>query len=129
MTIPTFFMPGALESRDEAAYETVAKFCSRSPHPMAERIYAIKFDHDGIEWTATVGKRLEGEKPVRMKSGSVGIPLSDPATVVAIFGGTPYVVATSARPIGDARSAWENPFFASRPKSIVRFRQSEGSST
>ena len=41
--------------------------------------------------------------------------MSDPAVVQAIFPGDPYVVVTDKRPIGTARSKWENPFMAGRP--------------
>lgn len=117
--------PDFTPEQQEAAYAEFAAMCR---HPLPEpgkRIYSITFTHDGEEWTATVGETLRGVryKTVRSRGQKVEqrIPVSDPATVLAIFPGDPYFVVTSHRFWGNVRSAWENPFMAGRPQSVTYF--------
>ena len=87
---------------------------------MDERLYSISFRHDGEDWIATVGEQLRGTKTLvkRVKGKKIEgvVPLSDGATVVAIFPGTPYRVWLDGSP-----SAWTNPFYAGNPTVVVRF--------
>jgi hypothetical protein len=94
---------------------------------MGERVYSITFDHNGEEWTATVGKILKGlsRKTIRVKGEYQTRErvehLSDPALVLAIFPGVPYVVITNHKLASlSVGSEWENPFFA-RPRVVARF--------
>ena len=135
MSVPTFFVPTAMptDGTNEEKFARLANFARQRVPLLNERIYSITFDADGVlaEWTATVGKTLRRGKrlatrskrkyepiprPERMQ------PLSDPATVLAIFQGDPYIVVTNSRIDPEIRSTFENPFFAGQPKSVVRFR-------
>ena len=119
-----FFVPAATPEKTEEVYASLAKMCHRSVPDATERIYSIRYTHDGAEWTATVREELRGTRTRnrRRKGQSVEVTeqLSDPATVLAIFAGTPYMVATNARLAG-VRSAWENPFMAGQPNSVTYF--------
>lgn len=100
---PKFFVPEAEPEEQEAAYSELATASSTTAPPLAERIYSVTFLHDGEEWTATVGKRLQGvtlpprysrsRRPFRERQ------LSDPAVVLAIFPpdrpNGPYIVWTT----------------------------------
>jgi len=89
---------------------------------LSERIYSIPFEHDGETWEATVGQTLCGnERSSKNYPALPGVRLSDPATVLAIFPGYPYVVVTDGGFSEGQQSMWANPFFASRPSIIVRF--------
>jgi hypothetical protein len=123
---PAFFVPAATPEEQESIYETFAGWCRKAVPPMTERIYSITYRHNGEEWTATVGEALRGTKTqIRRVSGrksEVSIPTSDPAIVLAIFAGLPFFVVTNHRINGrSVGSAWENPFMAGQPESIIRF--------
>lgn len=121
-----FFVPAATPDNQESVYEEFARWCNRTVPDQGRRIYSITFVHDGEEWTATVGESLRGRRFCTTRSRGVKIereqPISDPAIVLAIFAGTPYIVVTNhllgGRNVG---SAWENPFFAGQPKSVTYF--------
>lgn len=123
--VPQFFIPGATRKDQEELYATYAKWCDRPVPTAAERIYSITYVHEGDHWTATVGKTLSGTG--RAKKTQRGSPserprfLSDPARVLAIFPGNPYLVVTNYRIAASVRSAWENPFMAGRPTSVTYF--------
>jgi hypothetical protein len=121
-----FFLPIA-ETSDQAEgiYTQLAALCRIPVPPADQRIHEIRWTHDGDDWVATVGKPLSGQR-VRLrkrKQGRVEITerLADPATVLAIFPGNPYLVVTNARPVGGATSSWENPFMAGIPSSVRLF--------
>ena len=119
-----FFVPGASADEAENVYAALAELCGiPAPRP-GERIQSITFPHDSEEWTATVGQRLEGTRTDRRKRGGrtvdVTTRLRSPVTVQAIFPGIPYQVVTDGPPLGSARSAWANPFFAAQEESIRR---------
>ena len=57
---PAFFVPVATSDNQESVYAEFAKMCRVPAPPMLERIYSITYTHDGEEWTATVGKQLQG---------------------------------------------------------------------
>ena len=103
-------------------YAELAEWCGRAPD--ARRIQSIDYLHDGVIWRATVGEPLRGTKTQRRRRGGkavdVSTPVSDPATVLAIFPGTPYLVVTNGRPLTDLVSWWANPFMAGKPE-VVRY--------
>jgi hypothetical protein len=90
-----------------------------------ERIREIHCTQNGDYWVATVGEKPHGRRVRlrRRKGGNVEVttPVTDPATVVAIFPGATYYVVTNARPIGPVISNWLNPFIAGRPTAVYRF--------
>jgi hypothetical protein len=123
MTAPAFFVPGVTEDKAEEVFAALAKFAGCSVPPPDERVYRIEWVHNGERWTGEVGKQMHGEElPVpRRKPKAWTRKVSDPATVHAIFPGVPYIVVTDKRPIGRARSAWENPFMAGSPAKVDYF--------
>lgn len=125
MEPPAFFVPAATAENLEAVYADLAKFCGQPPQPSERRIYSITYVHNGETWTATVGKKLSGKgsrtKRIKGKNVEQSYGVSDPATVLAIFPGYPYMVVTNHRLAGNVGSAWENPFLAGQPKSVTYF--------
>ena len=123
--VPTFFVPAATPETQESVYVGFAEWCKCSLPKLEHRVYSITYIHDGEEWTATVGGHLHGIR--RRTSRSRGktiegiIRLSDPALVLAIFPGEPFMVVTNHRIAGNVGSAWENPFFAGQPTSVACF--------
>lgn len=116
-----FFVPAA--SDDEQAEEVYAEFARFAGHAVPERsarIRRIEFVHDGERWVAEVGQPLKGVKLDRTGS-STGRSVSDQATVLAIFAGSPFMVVTTGRGVANVRSAWENPFMAGRPEEVEYF--------
>lgn len=125
--VPYFFVPAATAENQESVYAEFAKWCTRPVPDMAQRIYSITYAHDGEEWTATVGHNLTGVRCRTVRSRGQKIErtsqVGDPAIVLAIFPGVPYMVVTNHRIGGNVGSAWENPFMAGQPKAVVLFRQ------
>jgi hypothetical protein len=131
---PAFFVPASTPENQEEHYAGLAKMAGRSvPPAVGSRIYSIRYKHNGEEWTATVGETLSGKRYVRPRGprSSTEVPqveqLSDPATVLAIFDGSPHVVITDHR-IAHAHSSWENPFYIGRPSTLAVVRFSLGPS-
>jgi len=122
---PKFFVPAATDEDVEQVYASFAKDSRRPVPPPGERIYSITYVHDGEEWTATVGERLSGKRHTTSRSKGQSIErtqsVSDPAVVLAIFPGSPFVVVTNHRIVGNVGSKWENPFFAGQPTSVTKF--------
>lgn len=123
---PPFFVPAATTDNQESVYAEFARWCSRPVPSLERRIYSIAFVHDGEEWTATVGETLRGKRFRTTHSRGMKIereqPVSDPAIVLAIFPGIPYIVVTNHRIGGrNVGSRWENPFFAGEPDSVTLF--------
>lgn len=147
---PAFFLPPIAHynaSEQDAAYLLIAEKCGR-PVP-AQRVYSITFRHDSDYWSATVGEKLTGSKTQQVgppdekdepvepdetdepdekdetdeagNSTEQTTQLSDKATVVAIFPGTPYLVVTDSGIISGGRTNWENPFYAPAPTSVTYF--------
>jgi hypothetical protein len=138
---PAFFLPPIAHynaSEQDAAYLLIAEKCGR-PVP-AQRVYSITFRHDSDFWTATVGEKLTGSKTQQLgpsdatdttnktdktdkteNSAEQTTQLSDEATVVAIFPGTPYLVVTDSGIISGGHTNWENPFYAPAPTSVTYF--------
>lgn len=129
-----FSVPHA-ETPEEAerVYASFAEWCRVPVPPPGKRIHSITYVHDGEEWTATVGEQLRGRRTrtMRRKAGPTEVTtrLSDSATVLAIFPGSPYLVVTDARPITSRPSGWENPFMAGRPRGISYFDAETGAAT
>ena len=124
-----FFVPpdhaNFTREQQEASYAEFAAWCGRTVPKQGERIYSITYMHDGTEWTATVGETLQGVRHKIVTSRGVKRPQlsysSDPATVLAIFPGVPYLVVTSRGLWANVTSGWENPFMAGQPKSVSYF--------
>jgi hypothetical protein len=126
---PAFFLPAATPDNQEKIYGQLAQWC-RVPVPdLQNRIYSIGYNHNGDQWIATVGECLRGVRKGHKRSRGRMVEyteqLSDPAIVLAIFSGIPYMVVTNHRIGNYVGSAWENPFLAGRPTSITYFSSSE----
>jgi hypothetical protein len=128
---PAFFIPRTMPEAYEADYAEWAKFCGASVPSVNERIYSITFESRGEKWTATVGEILRGVSHKNRRSNLKGerfqqtTDLADPATVIAIFSGGTFMVATNYRFAPGVCSEWENPFMAGQPESIVYFSRSQ----
>lgn len=123
----SFFVPDVTPGQEEVVYAELAAFCQR-PVPEAQaRLYSITFDHDGEEWTATVGQPLSCVRLMVRRFLSKRIEpisvnhLGDGDTVVAIFDGYPLVVVTKRRFGPGVRSDWVNPFYVGKTKSAAYF--------
>jgi len=126
---PTFFLPPGTGTPEqwETWYADLARMCGCSVPSPDKRIYSITYTHDGDVWTATVGKIQQG---IRLRVGKHRgrrierrIPLSDPATTLAIFAGPPCQVVTNEGLGGQTvGSRCVNPFLAGEPTSITYFR-------
>lgn len=123
-----FFVPEADDPEmTEKVYAEFAEACHSVPLPLSDRIYSITWQKSTIEtWTATVGKPLSGKKKTSRGKGSTYREwfehLSDPATVLAIFPGQPYMVFTTGGL--STRSYWVNPLMASAtPSSVELFTE------
>lgn len=123
--VPTFFVPAATPETQEGIYAEFARWCGRALPSPEERVYSITFIHDGEEWTATVGQTMTGTRQVSRRVRGQKVQQtetrSDPARVLAIFPGDPFMVVTNHRIAGNVGSRWENPFFAGRPVSVTPF--------
>lgn len=117
---PSFFVPGCEAAQADERYAAWAVAHQRVILPPAERIYSISFDHDGENWTATVGQRLSGIKRGLKNGKPTQKSLADLAVVQAILPGNPYIVYTNKGLVVGVRSSWENPFFA-RASSVTKF--------
>lgn len=117
---PSFFVPRVPAESQEECYITLARACDCLTPCRAERIYSITYTHDRETWTATVGKQLTGRvtKTSRARGKKVErtVPLSNGATVMAIFPGAPFIVWHDG-----ASKVWENPFLVGRPHAITYF--------
>jgi hypothetical protein len=122
---PAFFVPAATDENKESVYTDFAKWCGVPVPPLEKRVYSIVFSHDGEIWNATVGETMRGTRSSsrKVKGHAVEhtIHVSDPALVLAIFPGSPFMVVTNHRIVGNVGSRWENPFLAGEPRSVTRF--------
>lgn len=104
--MPAFFVPFATIESQDSVYASLARMAHCAVPVLAERIFSLTHVHDGEEWTATVGEHLRGVRHTVSRSRGRRlertIRLSEPAIVLAIFAGNPYVVAHRDR---DARVA------------------------
>lgn len=117
---PAFFVPEVPISEQKARYVDMAAASRCGVPPIEERLYSITFGHDGIEWTATVGRPMRGVKGAmkRVRGQRVWkeVPVFDSTIIAAIFPGHPYVIFHTGE-----RSPWENPFYSSNVSSTTRF--------
>lgn len=105
----------------ESEYAKLAAWAKRPVPKPGHRIRRIEFVHDGVRWTAEVGQTLVG-KTLDRSGSATGSRRTDPATVLAIFSGSPYMVVTNARPLPTGIvSHWLNPFMAGQPDSVDHF--------
>ena len=123
---PPFFVPASTPETQESLYASFAKSCKREVPALGERIFSIAFSHNGENWEATVGQPLQGSKNVtrrRILGRKVErrTYLGDPAVVLAIFPGIPFVVMTNQGLAGNVRSSWANPFLVGAPRSLTYF--------
>ena len=122
---PSFFLPNSSLETSESDLAILANMALRPAPELSQRIYSITFTHKGEEWKATVGKQLHGVRRRTVTSGGTSFvqehPVSDPASVLAIFAGVPYVVVTDHGLHRNVGSKWENPFMAGLPKSVTSF--------
>jgi len=125
---PPFFVPIVKPEDQETVFSRLARLSSCALPSPRKRIYSITFRSNGERWTATVGQTLRGVRyrTVRRRGERSDIEerLSDPATVLAIFEGSPYMVATDHRILSNVGSAWESPFMAGEPTSVTYFAES-----
>jgi hypothetical protein len=125
-------LPGKKKS-DEETYVWLASVAGCPVPKPDRRIDQITFMHDGTLWTATVGQQMTGVRHLRRRRGGRMVDVReterDNVTVVAIFAGAPYMVCTTAFPLGNDRSAWVNPFLAGVPQSVKYFEPVEAGET
>jgi hypothetical protein len=116
----SFFFPILDADKHEDAYAIFAKLYGRIVPLPEKRIYSISFIQDGTYWVATVGKSLKGERhpTPRREAGKAedSQQISDPAVVLVIFEGHPFLVVTNGH-----RTQWANPFYVASPTSIQYF--------
>ena len=124
-TTPDFFVPAATTETQEQVFTDFAKWCGIAVPPAERRVYSIVFGHDGETWIATVGESLHGTRTrtstVRKQKVERTTQISDPAIVLAIFPGSPFMVVTNHNIVGNVGSRWANPFLAGQPKSVTYF--------
>ncbi len=118
---PTFFVPNSKAGKEEELYARYAKVCNASVPALDTRIYSVGFRHDGVEWIATVGETLIGTGIRTVGRGrqkrEYPTSHSDPATVQAIFAGSPTYMAVT----DGFRTRWANPFLIGEPHYISYF--------
>jgi hypothetical protein len=123
--MPKFFIPNLPAEAYEKLYAELAHLARTAVPEPAKRIFSIRFPHDGVDWTATVGQTLSGSKTKTMGRGTskreVTQPTSDSAMVLAIFPGHPFIVHTDSGLSHQSRSTWCNPFMAGIPSSVTYF--------
>jgi hypothetical protein len=110
-----FFVPRASDAEQaERLYDAFAEFAGCEPAPRGERVQAVAFTQDGVEWVAEVGEELRGERTTRqLRRGELierTETLTSSSRVLAVYPGTPFTVVTDAQPITGAPSEWANPF-------------------
>ncbi len=124
---PTFFVPMVNSEDQETTYAELARRSLCVLPSRAKRIYSIGFRSNGERWTATVGHTLRGVRyrTVRRRGERLDLEerLSNPATVLAIFEGSPYMVAKDHRILRNVGSEWVSPFMAGEPTSVTYFAE------
>ena len=124
--MPRFFIPTQSADAQESVYAQLAKSVSSAPPASGKRIYSIRFRHNGVDWTATVGEILAGTRTKTVGHGisrrEVSSPVTDAALVIAIFSGNPFFVFTDSGLAQSSRSGWQNPFMAGIPDAVSYFQ-------
>jgi hypothetical protein len=124
---PKFFVPAATPETQEAVYAEFARRAGRPVPKLEDRVYSITYTHNGETWTSTVGETSRGTRVRTVGRGSARreypTGLSDPAVILAIFPGDPYVGITNHGIAGNVGSTWANPFYmgALSIQSVVLF--------
>ncbi len=123
--MPAFFLPRAADDEQaERRYAARGEFAACEPAPRGGRVRSVAFTQDGVRWVAAVGEELRGERTTSTQRRGELVErteaFADPARVLAVYPGAPYVVVTDAPPITGTASAWANPFPAS-PDEVVLF--------
>ena len=120
-----FFVPGAPDGDDEAAYLRLAESAGVSPAGQGRRVRRASFRRGHESWTVTVGETPRGTRPQhRRRKGEFTTTLdtlTDPATVLAIFAGDSFAVVTDAAPLGVGESALPNPLVFARATGVLYF--------
>ena len=81
-----FFVPNVTDERQaERVIEAIAKFLQRPVPPLSERLWSLKYKHNGNIFEVEVGQPL----PDYYREAE--------PTVIAIFGGHPLLVCTLDR--------------------------------
>ena len=101
-----FFLYGAEAGKSEAAYAALVGDGSQGEP--GGRIAKIRFQHDGEEFEAEVGKSVHRMAPYRQQQ--------DTAVVMAILPGEPWLIHTTAGIMGgqEGRSVWANSFLVGK---------------
>jgi hypothetical protein len=120
--VTVFFVPNAEPQDQEQAYLELTSWVNAAVPGPTNRVYSITWKHDGTEWTATVGKQLNGTQTITKGRGrqqrTMTVPRSSSDTVLAIFLGVPFII------VHDDRSrTWNQPIYAGSPSRIVHFSQ------
>ena len=124
-----FFLPAADDPQlAEQTFTEMARWVNSPAPPAEERVHWVSFVHNGEEWRAEVGQPLRGVHTVQRRRATSGVdvtrPVTDPATVLAIFPGeSVWHVVTNAPPLGTVTSRWDNPFLIGDPaiRDVGRF--------
>ena len=80
-----FFVPYVTDATQARAFQATAKFAQRPIPPMAERLFRLKYMHNGQVYEVKVGEPLPADDTETMP------------TVIAIFGGNPLLICTRDR--------------------------------
>ncbi|WP_340315879.1 hypothetical protein [Rhizorhabdus argentea] len=114
---PAFFVPEIRSDEQEAAYAHMAEHGRCGVPALGDRVYSVTFGHNGIVWTATVGRSMRGVKGKMMpKKVWKETPVVDATVIAAIFPSHPYIIFHTG-----GRSPWENPFMAGDIRSVTKF--------
>jgi hypothetical protein len=118
-SIPAFFVPECTESEAEQTYQAFAALCQLPVPPLHERVYSIVFKHDGVEWTATVGKKHRGYSTITSgKYKGREQRQEDDSIVLAIFPDPSCYRVVIERSGG---SDLANPYLAGMPQRVTGF--------
>lgn len=129
MDSPRFFIPGVVPEKQESVLEKYAKAYGCPVPSPDQRVYSLTFDHDRVEWTATVGDHLRGtsRRTVRSRGKRIErtVSHSDPAVVRVILSDSScYKVFTDGGLAAGTASRWANPFLAGMPQRVDFFSDS-----
>ena len=116
-----FFLPEFREDEWEDRYQGM-----RSAHSLVSdrRVYRVRYQHDGNEIEATVGRQRTTQRNKRIRAGHyelTGRPRPSGNVIVAILEANPYYIYEMPGP-----SAWANPSLAGQQAILeVEYFESE----
>lgn len=116
-----FHLPGIAAEDWEPSYAALAAACGAEALPPDRRIRKFVFIHDGVEWTAEVGRRRQGVeiRPARSRGRRPAQQSMSGNTIVAIFAGPPcHLLFEEPR---EGRTAWANPQYCGEPSKVTLF--------